>query len=332
MGNPATTRRDLRLASAIGLTWARLPLPWKSVEAGCKGCYDWTELDRVVAATSAAGIKILLRIDQQPDWSTVVPFRNGPPDAIADYAEFVARVADRYREGSPRGTVRAIQVWNEPNIDRECGGRPIDRDQAEQYVYLLKETYRAVKAVDPTIMVVSAGLSPTGVADGTAQPDDLYLEWMYEAGLARFSDAIGLHGSGYGSASETEPGSDPRFGHPSFYFRRVEQLRAIMERYGDGAKQVWLLEFGWTTDQVNPRYAWYAVTPEQQADYVVRAMRYARDRWSPWIGPMFLWNLVPDPMWPPRHEQYWWSVANADGTPKPAYQALLDARASGLLR
>jgi hypothetical protein len=73
------------------------------------------------------------------------------------------------------------------------------------------------------------------------------------------------------------------------------------------------------------------VTPEQQADYVVRAMRYARDRWSPWVGPMLLWNLVPDPMWTPQHEQYWWSVANADGTPKPAYDALLRARASGSL-
>ena len=61
---------------------------------------------------------------------------------------------------------------------------------------------------------------------------------------------------------------------------------------GDGNKQVWLLEFGWTTDTVHPEYSWYAVTPEQQADYIVRAYKYAKDNWSPWIGPMFVWNIA----------------------------------------
>ena len=31
---------------------------------------------------------------------------------------------------------------------------------------------------------------------------------------------------------------------------------------------------------------------------------------------------IPDPGWTQQHEQYWWSITNPDGTPRPAYTAL----------
>jgi hypothetical protein len=284
----------------------------------------------VVAASTAAGVKLLVRIDHQPDWSRADLVENGPPENIEDYADFVSVLANRYRAGSPKGVIDAIQVWNEPNLSREWGGQMISRDQAAQYMYMLKETYTLVKANDPTKIVVSAGLSPTGTNDGTAMPDDVYLGWMYEFGLAQYADVIGVHAPGYGSAPEAELNSDPRFPHPSFYFRRVEQLHNIMVANGDVAKQVWLLEFGWTTDQVHQEYSWYAVTPEQQADYVVRAFKYAAANWSPWIGPMFVWNIS-DPDWTQDFEQYWWSITNPDGTTRPAFDALAAARSGGAL-
>jgi hypothetical protein len=184
--------------------------------------------------------------------------------------------------------------------------------------------------VDPNVTVVTAGLSPTGTNDGTAAPDDVYLDWLFQEGIQGYYDVLGVHGAGYGSPPETEILSVPGYDHPSFYFRRVEQLRAIQERYGDGGKQVWLLEFGWTTDTVHPNYSWYAVTPEQQADYIVRAYKFAHERWSPWMGVMFLWTAC-DPRWTPDDEQYWWCVDDPDGTPRAALNSFKDARASGAL-
>jgi hypothetical protein len=330
LGNPETTDRDLQLMKAAGLNWAKLTVPWRSIEASCKNCIDWEDLDRVVAASTAAGVKLLVRVDHQPDWSRSDLVENGPPDNIEDYADFVSVLANRYRADSPRGVVDAIQVWNEPNLSREWGGQMISRDQAAQYMYMLKETYTLVKANDPSKIVVSAGLSPTGTNDGTAMPDDVYLGWMYEFGLAQFADVVGVHAPGYGSAPEAELNSNPAFPHPSFYFRRVEQLRDIMALNGDGAKPFWVLEFGWTTDQVNPQYSWYAVTPEQQADYIVRAYQYAAANWAPQVGPMFVWNIA-DPNWTESFEQHWWAITNPDGTARPAYTALMEARTSGVL-
>jgi hypothetical protein len=333
LGHAETTARDIALARQAGLHWIKMAVPWRSIEPSCKNCIDWDDLDRVVGAASAAGLNILVRVDHQPAWSRVTAVDNGPPDDVYDYADFVSVLARRYRLGSPKGTIQAIEVWNEPNLNREWGGAIVDKNQAAQYVFMLKQTYQAVKAEDPSKIIVSAGLSPTGTNDGTAQPDDVYLGWLYEQGLAKYSDAIGVHGAGF-SPPEAEIGSNPNIAadaaHNFAYFRRVEQLHNIMVANGDVNKQIWLLEFGWTTDQVHSEYAWFAVTPEQQADYVVRAYQYARTNWAPWIGPMFVWNFA-DPSWTPDVEQYWWSITNPDGTTRPAFDRLAAARSSGQL-
>ena len=33
-------------------------------------------------------------------------------------------------------------------------------------------------------------------------------------------------------------------------------------------------------------------------------------------------RYTPDPAWTQQDEQYWWSITNPDGTPRPAYTAL----------
>ena len=192
-------------------------------------------------------------------------------------------MARRYANSSPKGTIHAIQVWNEPNLSREWGGTGVEpiinRRAAVDYMSLLRQSYTLIKEKDPTKIVVSAGLSPTGTNDGTAIDDIQYLEWLYDNDLDQYSDAIGAHGPGYGSPPEAERLSNPAFPHDSFYFRRIEQVHDLMVRKGDVNKQVWVLEFGWTTDQVNPDRTFYAVTEEQQAQYIVGAYKYAKANW-----------------------------------------------------
>jgi len=45
---------------------------------------------------------------------------------------------------------------------------------------------------------------------------------------------------------------------------------------------------------------------------------------------MTVWNL-PDPNWTTAREEYWWSIANADGSDRPAYSQLKQARQNGFL-
>jgi polysaccharide biosynthesis protein PslG len=82
------------------------------------------------------------------------------------------------------------------------------------------------------------------------------------------------------------------------------------------------MEMGWTTDsRPNSPYNWHAVSPEQQAEYLVKAMQYAKQNWSPWAGPVVV-LYIPEPEWTANDEQYYWAITNPDGTARPAYNAL----------
>ena len=331
-GHPDSTSRDLSLATNAGFGWQKTLFQWRDIEGDCKGCFNWTEADRVVKATNQAGVKVIARVDFEPMWARKDGAHNGPPDNYQDYADFVSALVSRYKTGSPYGQVSAIEVWNEPNIDREWGNAPINPQQAADYVRLLSGAYQAAKAADPNVIVVTAGLSPTGVTNGQSADDVTYLQWLYDAGLRGGVnyDALGAHGNTQAPCVSCDLNSLPAFGHPSFYFRRVEQLREVQVRNGDANRQVWLLEFGWTSDQVHPAYSWFAVSEDQKAQNILEAFQYARANWSPWIGVMTLWTMA-DPSWSKDREEYWWAITNSDGSARTAYNAVKTARLGSAL-
>jgi len=306
------------------------------VEGDGPGRYVWAGSDRVVDEAAQAGVALIFRVDHPPAWavpSIEVSSEHSLPVDLEAFGDFCYALAARYK-----GRVRGYQVWNEPNLAREWNGAVPD---PAGYVELLRVCYFNIKSADPDALVISAGLSPTGSGPPDALPDELYLAGMYEAGGAAYFDLLGLNAPGYKAPPELSPeeAAEPENGyggHPIFCFRHVEMMRAIMESYGDAHKQVAILEFGWHTDDrpAHPDYAWFAVTPEQQADYLVRAFRYAREAWSPWIGPMFVWN-IPDAKWTPDDEEFWWGIVDpfwwefdgdyegwAGGAVRPAYGAL----------
>jgi hypothetical protein len=329
-GHPDTTDRDLKLVTNLGFRWQKTLFQWRDIEGACKGCFDWTEADRVVKASAAAGVQIIARLDFQPTWARKDGASNGPPDNYQDYADFVSAFVSRYAAPSTIGRVAAIEVWNEVNLDREWGGAHIDPQQAGDYVRLLSGAYAAAKAADPSVTVITAGLSPTGVTDGHSADDAKYLQWLYDAGIKGHYDVLGAHGNTQAPEVDVAPGSLPNFPDASFYFRRIEQLRDVMTKNGDANTRVWLLEFGWTSDAQHPNYSWFAVSEDKKAANIVKALEYARQNWQPWIGVMTLWTL-PDPTWTPDREEYWWAITNSDGSPRPAYTALAQARRAGAL-
>ncbi len=331
-GNSATTDRDLKTAAGSNFHWQKTLFQWRTIEGACKNCFDWTEADRIVKASKANNIGIIARIDFQPAWARRDGANNGPPDNYQDYADFVSAFANRYRPGSNVGTVDAIEIWNEVNIDREWGGQMINQQQARDYVRLLTLAYRAAKTANPTLTVITAGLSPTGVTDGHAADDVTYMQWLFDAGLKGGVnyDVLGAHGNTQAPEVDVALNSLPAFGHPSFYFRRVEQLRAVQVKNGDSNRQIWLLEFGWTADKIHPNYSWFAVSEDKKAENIIKAFEFARKNWTPWIGVMTLWTLA-DPTWREDREEYWWAINNLDGTPRAALIAVMAARGSGQL-
>ena len=320
---PEIAHRDLTLVQRMGFTWIKQSFAWRDIEGIAKGHFDWALADSVVKRASNRQLKLLARIDRQPFWAQppgTEPLENAPPVNLQDFADFCYALAERYT-----GRIAAYQVWNEPNLSREWGDRPPD---PAGYVELLKACHASIKRADPDALVISAGMAPTGTWTEQVMPDDMFLEQMYQAGAAPYFDILGVHAPGFKAPPEASPGevaAQPELGGQRFFcFRRVEDLRAIMIRYGDADKQIAVLEMGWTTDPIHPEYAWHAVDEQTQADYLVRAFKFARDNWSPWISIMTVIGF-PDPLWTENDEQYWWTVVYPDWPKtrvRPAYEAL----------
>jgi len=319
---PETTDRDLQLARDAGFTWIKQNFSWIDIEGAKKGALDWNEADRIVEKAQEYGLDIVARVDKEPEWA-----RNGaskgPVANYNDYGDFLFQMATRYR-----GRIRAYEVWNEPNKSEEWGGKQAD---AVEYVKMLKVAYQRIKQADPKAIVVSAGLAPT-TAGAPHVPDDLFLKRMYVAGAKPYFDVLGAHGTGFKAPPETDP-ADIASGKLKQYcawekledcarvwcFRHVEDLRKIMVDNGDSAKQIMILEFGWDSDQRKiGQYEWHYVSEETKAEYIIRAFQYAQKNWAPWIGAMTL-IYIADPRWTKDNEQYWWSITDPDGTPRPAY-------------
>jgi hypothetical protein len=327
-GHADTTDRDLKLAKEAGFTWVKQRFEWRYIEKSKKDAFEWHEPDRIVDAVNKAGLGMVVRLDNQPEWARrdqLFP-KSGPPEKIEDWKDYVEAVAERYK-----GKIAAYEIWNEPNIAREWGDV---RPDARAYTELLKVAYTAIKKEDPNALVISAGLAPTTELSDRAIPDTQFLTEMYAAGAGQSFDMLGAHAAGFKAEPEADPAvvaqnptltnndPSPPDAKRVYAFRHIEDLRQIMVQNGDERKQIGIMEMGWTSDpRPNSPYAWHSVTEDEKGQYLARAIQYAQKNWAPWIGMMTV-IYIPSPLWTTTDEQYYWSITNPDGTLRPAYDAI----------
>jgi hypothetical protein len=329
--------RILHMINDLQFTWVKQQVEWKDTEDP-KGAYHWEELDRVVNDAQSRNVKVLLSIVKAPEWAT--GGGHGFPRDPRDLGDFMKAMTTHFK-----GRVAAYEIWNEYNLTGESG-----QINPGRYVELLKEAYKGVKSVDTSVVVLAGALTPTGVDDPLGKraegaegvlKDTTYLEDMYrynDGEVRAYFDAMGTHPYGYNNPPDTKwpdnPNYDPAFPigknnkpdyyntNNQFYFRRIEDQRAIMEKYGDGIKQMWVTEYGWCSDFREDGYGdCRFTTREEQGIYTVAAMERAR-KYYPWMGVMFLWNLNFSTFQPwytgPSH----FSIINGDWTPRPAYDII----------
>jgi hypothetical protein len=269
---------------------------------------DWVKVYTIESAFAFASKRVLYRLDVTwpDDWNE---FRRG----LREQAQAIAAAP-----------IEAVEVHNEPNLSLEWGNRP---PNAWQFVQVLKVAYQTLKAVKPSLIVVSGGLAPTVTTPDRMAVSDLdFAREMFENGAGDYFDVFGYHPYGYNLPPEASP-----FGPQPLVFRRTERVRAIMEEFGV-YKQMWLTEFGWLRDPREDGYqcsaadpsfsghAWMTVPGTVQADYLERAFKYAHENW-PWAGPMFVWNLNWNQMsWlEPCNHMRWFGLIRPNGQPTLAY-------------
>jgi LysM repeat protein len=313
-------------AKDLGVTWIKQQIEWALYEPTA-GNVNWAPIDEMVDAMDAGGVNILLTVNSAPGWARDSDQEKGPPSDYTTYANFVGLLAQRYK-----GRVDAYEIWNEPNLRREWNTPK--GISAASYVELLRLAFTAIKLSDPSAVVVTAGLAPTGFNDGVNAIDDrVYLRQMFASGVAEWSDAIGAHPNGWANPPDSTccrnnrpavPGWDD---HPSFFFKQtLSDYREIMVQNGDSGTYIWATEFGWgSNDGLNveppPDFGFVAYTSlDEQASYLTRAFQLGRE-WG-YVGPMIIYNLNFCQVVGVTGEQCLWSLLDPAGNPRPAYLAV----------
>ena len=334
--------RVLTLNGIAGFTWVRQQVVWKDIEDPLKpGSYAWSELDNIIPDVTKSGQKLLVSVVRSP--SSYNP-TNGLPSDPKALGNFVEAMAKRYGD-----QITAYEIWNEPNLAIENGGRVTPED-AGKYVEILAECYKRIKAVSPGAFVVAAPPSSSGVNDPTiAVSDENYYRAMYEykGGMIKnFFDAQGVHPGGSANPPDTMWPDNPSVidgcvytspttcwnTDPTFYFRHVENVKRFMDEEGVGDHQIWITEYGWATNNDTRGYEFGKyVSFDQQAQYIVGAMKLAQEKYrdpegKPWIGAMFLWNMnyavLTASEGNPNNEQGSFGILNADYSPRQAFIAI----------
>lgn len=306
----------------IGFGWVRFQMEWSQFQAHGPESWNPLPMDRVIQDLSSSGLNILIVVAKAPDWA-LDPSGNRLLADYGDFERFMEFVSDRYA-----GKVEAWEIWNEQNLAHEVNGTV----RAADYVELLKAGFTGVRSGDPEAKVVFGGLTPNGVNDPSIAIDDVqYLTEVYEANNGEVKDYFDIMGA-HVSATQTtpdnswpdNPGPEGWSDHPSFYFRRAEELRQVMVDHGDSGKSMWLTEFGWTTENQAPGYEYGANnSPEEVAQYLTRSFEIMTTEWD-WVSGAFIWNLNWSTLTDPADEKYPWSAVNSDWSPRPAFDAMRD--------
>jgi polysaccharide biosynthesis protein PslG len=310
-----TDARSMRLASDAGFTHAKMILHWAAVEPS-PGNYAWNgtkenDFDNIMKPARNEQLQLVVRVDGVPGWAGGSP-ANANLDAVRRFYENAARYG--------AGTVVAYEILNEPNLPFEWGGAP----NGKAYAQFLKAAYKGVKAGDPDALVIGGGPSPnTGGNGGTVEDTD-FLNQMFDGGAKDYLDILGIHNYG----GNAEPERDP--GDCGICFRRAELYRDLMVRRGVGDIPIWMTEWGYLMDPGSNvgQYDWMKVAPKQQADYLIRALKYARTNW-PWLTGSLVSNL--DASTSPYHNGPgdglpWFAMLNGDYSPRPVYRQFRDYR------
>ena len=186
----------------------------------------------------------------------------------------------------------AIEVWNEPNIDREWAAGQIS---PARYTEMLRRAYNAIKAANSNTLVISGAPAPTGFfggCTGAGCDDNQFLAGMAAAGAANYMDCIGAHYN-EGILPPSATSGDPR-GSSSYYTRYFPGMMNTYYNAFRGARKVCFTEFGYLTPEgygpLSSAFAWASnVTVAQQAEWLDQAVSLSAN--SGKVRMLIVWNI-----------------------------------------
>jgi hypothetical protein len=270
LGGHIRTTDFLDPMKTMGMTWVKIQV----VMPG--GAPD---LSQLINTVHSKGMKILIG---------AIGDRSRASDGEY-HKEFARQVAALAAQGAD-----AIEIWNEPNLDREYGGSGHGQVSSENYVDMLQKAYTAIKAANPGTTVIGGANAPTGYFGGNCSAagcdDDQFLARMAAAGASNYMDCMGAHHNGSMVGPDQTSGA-PTGIHYSWYFQGT--FAVTYNAFGGRVPICWT-ELGYVTGEgigaLPSGFSWgSSTTLDNQAQWLARAVQLSRS--SGKVRLMIIWNM-----------------------------------------
>jgi hypothetical protein len=251
----------------------------------------WGGYDSLVAAAAGQGIEVLGTLVEPsasacsapPSGAWCVPSGLNGPWNQSSWGNWVYQAVLHFK-----ANIHAWEVWNEPNLEGFWMGTN------EQYALLLKQTYLAIKAADPSATVVFGGIYR---GNNIGRTTGFWNAIVADPGAAAnnyFFDVMGFHLYDGGHCSTSD---------------EIATLKSLMPTVLQ-SKPWWITESG---IRVRPDPTEGFATPYQQASWVISNYTYAlyKD-----VKRYYFFRATDgfDTLQP-------WGLMNDAGTLRPAYTA-----------
>jgi len=204
--------KSMRLMQETGIQWVRADFSWSTVQPQAD-LWQFERFDALLAAAPQHRIQLLPILDYNSS------FANPAWQHLEQWELYVRRMVERYQDRIP-----VWEIWNEQNLE----GFWKDPNPTN-YLPLLKISYETIKAINPRLQVAVGGYA--GV------PLD-YIERLYQLGGGKYFDIMNVHP--YSHPSPPEPELE----------KKLSDLKALMKKYGDEHKPIWITEIGWPTPEL----------------------------------------------------------------------------------
>ncbi len=183
-----------------GAEWVRVPIAWSDLEPTNRAPaqFNWGSADQAVNAATEDCMALIITLRTAPDWAATFPESRIDKAPLAEFAQFVTAVVERYdgdglsdAPGSP--IVTYWEIYNEPDssvntIDYEGWG-----EYGAEYAQMLAAVYPAVKAANPNASVLMGGLAYDNFYDKGGNFIRSFLDDVLKAGGGAYFDVMNIH-------------------------------------------------------------------------------------------------------------------------------------------
>ena len=290
--------RTISAMRQAGMTWMKIQSRFYH--------HSHPDVGGTIANAHSNGFKILVGTVGNPE-----ELAQGGQGYINAYTDWLARVAAQGAD--------AIEVWNEPNLDREW---PRGQISGVVYAQMLRLAYQKIKSANGNTMVISAAPAPTGAqVPGRVMPDNTWMRQMVEGGGLDYLDCVGAHYN-EGIVPPDQTSGDPRGDnyYTRYFYGMLNGYISITRR------PICFTELGYLTSDglpaLPPFFSWARnVTLHQQAAWLAQAAALASQ--SGQVRLLIVWNV--DFTHYSADPQAGFAIIRPDGS-CPACQALASAR------